>query len=322
MNNNYCKLGQAVVETEAAAISNLSKRIDDNFQKACQLMLDCQGRIIVMGMGKSGHIANKIAATMASTGSPAFFVHPGEACHGDFGMIKSEDVIIAISNSGKSQELLTLLPLIKRLGIVLISLTGNVKSPLALASEVCLDVSVEYEACPLGLAPTTSTTASLVMGDALAIALLDARGFSANDFALSHPGGSLGRKLLLRVDELCQHSEDLPLVSETSTISETLIEVTEKKLGMTCVCDNKGRLVGVFTDGDVRRALNESIDIQTTIVKDVMATHCHTIKPGLLAAEALKLMQEQKITSLVLIDDDDYPIGVLHMHHLVNAGVI
>ncbi len=322
MNNNFCKLGQAVIETEALAVSALSKRIDESFANACDMLLNCEGRIIVMGMGKSGHIANKIAATMASTGSPAFFVHPGEACHGDFGMIKKEDVIVAISNSGKSEELLTLLPLIKRLGISLISLTGNPKSPLAVASDVTLDVSVEYEACPLGLAPTTSTTVSLVMGDALAISLLDARGFKSNDFALSHPGGNLGRKLLLRIDDLCQKGDALPLVSESATISEALIEVTQKKLGMTCVCNSKGLLVGVFTDGDVRRALNDNLDIQTTLVKDVMSSNSHTIQPGLLAAEALKLMEDHKITSLVVTDKDHFPQGVLHMHHLVHAGVV
>lgn len=322
MNDELCKLGLAVIEAEASAIANLSSRIDDSFAKACEILLNCQGRIIVMGMGKSGHIANKIAATLASTGSPAFFVHPGEACHGDFGMVTKSDVIIALSNSGESQEIITLLPLIKRLGIPLISLTGNKTSPLATASNIVIDVSVEVEACPLGLAPTTSTTACLVMGDALAVALLQTKGFAAEDFALSHPGGSLGRKLLLRVDSLCHKDDALPLVSESATISDALIEVSEKKLGMTCVSASNGQLVGVFTDGDVRRALTRNVDIHTTLVGQVMSKGNHVIPFGMLAAEALEIMEAHQITSLIVTDDTKRPKGVVHIHDLVKAGVV
>lgn len=322
MNMQFCKLGQAVIEAEVEAISALSNRLDERFEQACHLLLACQGRIIVMGMGKSGHIAKKTAATLASTGSPAFFVHPAEAAHGDFGMIKPEDIIIAISYSGNAKEILTLVPLIKRQGTPLISLTGNLTSALAQASDITLDVSVKSEACPHGLAPTSSTTASLVMGDALAIALLQTKGFSADDFALSHPGGSLGRKLLLKVKDLAHCDESLPLVSHNALISEALIEVTDKKLGMTCVVDNKGLLAGVFTDGDVRRALNQNHDIHTTAVNEVMTRNSQTIKADELAASALKIMQDHAITSIVIIDEDQRPIGVTHMHDIIKAGLI
>lgn len=322
MDNNFCKLAQAVIETEAKAISELSGRLDENFTLACESLLSCQGRIIVMGMGKSGHIGNKIAATLASTGSPALFVHPAEAAHGDCGMITRDDVIISISNSGETSEIITLLPFIKRHSICLISLVGNVNSTLAKASTIVLDAHVKEEACPLGLAPTTSTTASLVLGDALAVALLDAKGFTADDFALSHPGGKLGRKLLLRIDDLSHRNDDLPLVKESATISEALIEVTNKKLGMTCIMNNEGVLSGVFTDGDVRRALQKALDIQTTAVKDVMTRNCRTIVSNTLAAEALQIMNNHKITSLVIVDTESKPIGVIHMHDLIQAGVV
>lgn len=319
---NFCTLGLAVIETEARAVFELTQRIDHRFEKACELLLACKGRIVVTGMGKSGHIGNKIASTLSSTGSPSFFMHPGEASHGDLGMITSQDVVIAISNSGNTQELVTLLPLIKRMGIPLITLTGNPDSTLAASSDVNLDVSIQQEACPLGLAPTTSTTVALVMGDALAIALLQARGFSEEDFALSHPGGSLGKKLLLRVDDLCHKNEDLPWVSEHATISEALIEVTNKKLGMTCVVSHAGTLLGVFTDGDIRRTLTRHLDINTTPLKDVMTTQCKTIAPGTLAAEALNIMQQHSITSLVIVDKDNKPHGVIHLHDLLKAGVV
>jgi arabinose-5-phosphate isomerase len=322
MENNFCQLALAVIEIESEAVSALSQKIGPSFVDACHILLACKGRIIVMGMGKSGHIANKIAATMSSTGTPALFVHPADAAHGDFGMVTKEDVIIAISNSGNSAEIITLLPLIKQLEIPLLSLTGNMNSPLAQASTVSLDVGVKIEACPLGLAPTTSTTTSLVMGDALAIALLDAKGFSAKDFALSHPGGKLGRQLLLRVDTLCHSEEKMPSVNERATVSEALIEVTEKKLGMTCVINKAGKLAGVFTDGDVRRALNNDINIHTTLIKDLMSKQSHTIKMGTLAIDALTLMQQHKITSLVIKDSHDFPLGVLHIHDLINAGVL
>lgn len=318
---NFCTLGLAVIETEAQAVFELTQRIDARFEKACELLLACKGRIVVTGMGKSGHIANKLAATFSSTGSPAFFMHPGEASHGDLGMITRQDTVVAISHSGNTIEIVTILPLLKRLEVPLITLTGNVESILAKSADVNLDVSIKHEACPLGLAPTTSTTVSLVMGDALAIALLQARGFSAEDFALSHPGGALGKKLLLRIDDLCHKGEQLPLTNERATISEALIEVTEKKLGMTCVVDNHGYLLGVYTDGDVRRTLTRQYDINTTQLKEVMTRNCRTISMGMLAAEALAIMQKYSITSLVVVDDENRPQAVLHLHDLLRAGV-
>lgn len=318
---NFCTLGLAVIETEAQAVFELTQRIDSRFEKACELLLACSGRIVVTGMGKSGHIANKMAATLASTGSPSFFMHPGEASHGDLGMITRQDTVIAISHSGNTLELVTLLPLLKRLEIPLITLTGNQESVLAKAADINLDVSIKQEACPLGLAPTTSTTVALVMGDALAIALLQARGFSEEDFALSHPGGSLGKKLLLRIDELCHQGDELPLVNEHATVSEALIEVTNKKLGMTCVIDPKGYLVGIYTDGDIRRTLTRQYDINTTPIKNVMTRNTHTIPRGMLAAEALAIMQKHSITALIVIDEENRPTAVLHLHDLLKAGV-
>jgi arabinose-5-phosphate isomerase len=318
---NFCTLGLAVIETEAQAVFELTQRIDAGFEKACELLLACKGRIVVTGMGKSGHIANKLASTFSSTGSPAFFMHPGEASHGDLGMITRQDIVVAISNSGTTEEIITLLPLLKRLEIPLIALTGNKESILAKTADINLDVSIKQEACPLGLAPTTSTTVSLVMGDALAIALLQARGFSAEDFALSHPGGRLGKRLLLHIDELYHQGDELPQVNESATISEALIEVTDKKLGMTCVINKHGYLTGVYTDGDVRRTLNRQYDINTTPIKEVMTSNCRTIKKGMLAAEAISLMQKHSITSLVVVDDENRPIAVLHLHDLLKAGV-
>lgn len=318
---NFCNLGLAVIETEAQAVFELTQKIDAQFEKACELLLACKGRIVVTGMGKSGHIANKLASTFASTGSPAFFMHPGEASHGDLGMITRQDIVVAISNSGNTYEIITLLPLLKRLEIPLITLTGNNDSTLAKTANINLDVSVKQEACPLGLAPTTSTTVALVMGDALAIALLQARGFSAEDFALSHPGGSLGKRLLLRIDELCHQGEELPLIHESATVCEALIEVTDKKLGMTCVVDNQGCLLGVYTDGDIRRTLTRQYDINTTQLKEVMTQNCRTISLGMLAAEALAIMQKYSITSLVVVNEDNKPQGVLHLHDLLKAGV-
>jgi arabinose-5-phosphate isomerase len=318
---NFCTLGLAVIETEAQAVFQLTQRIDERFEHACELLLACRGRIVVTGMGKSGHIANKLAATFSSTGSPAFFMHPGEAHHGDLGMITRQDTVVAISHSGNTAEIVTLLPLLKRLEVPLIALTGNIESILAKAADVNLDVSIEQEACPLGLAPTTSTTVSLVMGDALAIALLQARGFSAEDFALSHPGGMLGKKLLLRIDDLYHKGDELPVIHEKATISEALIEVTDKKLGMTCVVDNHGYLVGVYTDGDIRRTLNRQCDINTTQLKEVMTPNCRTITKGMLAAEAITLMQKNSITALVVVDEENRPHAVLHLHDLLKAGV-
>ncbi|HBI21095.1 MAG TPA: D-arabinose 5-phosphate isomerase [Legionella sp.] len=318
---NFCKLGLAVIETEAQAVFELTHRIDQRFEDACHLLLACKGRIVVTGMGKSGHIGKKIAATLSSTGSPAFFMHPGEASHGDLGMITRQDTVLAISHSGATHELLILLPLLKRLDVPLIALTGNPESILASTASVHLDVSIRQEACPLGLAPTTSTTVALVMGDALAIALLQARGFSADDFALSHPGGMLGKRLLLRVDDIAHSHEALPVVSETASIREALLEVSAKKLGMTCVVNACGHLVGIYTDGDVRRTLTQDYDINTTPLRDVMTRNGHTIAQGLLAAEALAMMQKHSITALVIVDDDRCPTGVIHLHDLLRAGV-
>jgi arabinose-5-phosphate isomerase len=317
-----CELGRAVIETEAKTISALVGRIDHKFAEACHRLLDCKGRIIVMGMGKSGHIGKKIAATFASTGSPAFFVHPGEAKHGDFGMITRNDVILALSNSGETEELLSILPYIKRLNIPLIAITGKPMSTLAHSATINLDISVEKEACPLGLAPTASTTATLVMGDALAISLLQKRGFTAEDFALSHPGGSIGRRLLLKVDEIMHIGEAIPTVGIDAFLKTALVEITQKKLGMTVVLDNDGQLAGVFTDGDVRRAFDNNADVHKTVIHSIMTKNPKVIRTGLLAAEALHIMETHKITSLIMTNEDNKPIGVVHLHDILRAGVI
>ncbi|MEH6561000.1 MAG: KpsF/GutQ family sugar-phosphate isomerase, partial [Marinobacter sp.] len=276
----------------------------------------------VTGMGKSGHIGHKIAATLASTGTPSFFVHPGEASHGDMGMITSQDVVIAISNSGNTSEVVTILPLIKRMGAPLISMTGNPNSTLAKEAAANLDVSVEAEACPLGLAPTSSTTATLVMGDALAVALLEARGFSAEDFAFSHPGGSLGRKLLLRVADIMHTGDRIPIVNEDTTLSGALLEISRKGLGMTTVVDATGAMTGVFTDGDLRRTLDKSVDVHTTPMRDVMTRNGRTIQPDQLAAEALNVMEGLKISALPVVDGQGALVGAINMHDLLRAGVI
>lgn len=314
--------GQRTIKLEAACVEALTTRIDEHFSDACKIMLACEGRIVVTGMGKSGHIGNKIAATLASTGSPAFFVHPGEASHGDLGMITNKDVVLALSNSGTTAEILTILPLIKRMHAPLISMTGAPNSTLALTADAHLDVSVAEEACPHGLAPTSSTTAALAMGDALAIAMLEARGFSAEDFAISHPGGALGRRLLLKVEDIMHAGDKIPMVSENTLLRQALLVVTEKKLGMTAVTDNSGKLLGIFTDGDLRRTLDQGIDIHHAIVSDVMTPKCKTIRPDVLAAEALAIMEEDKINALIVTDDHNRPIGALNMHDLLRAGVI
>lgn len=319
---DFCKLGLNVIETEAQAVFELTQRIDAKFQAACERLLSCKGRIVVTGMGKSGHIGKKIAATLASTGSPAFFMHPAEANHGDLGMITRQDIVLALSYSGQTSEVVTLLPLLKRLEVPLITLTGNANSMLAQAADINLDVSIHEEACPLGLAPTTSTTVALVMGDALAITLLQARGFSAEDFALAHPGGSLGKRLLLRIDDIYHSGDALPIVHETMTVSDALIEVTAKKLGMTCVINSQGTLTGVYTDGDIRRTLTQHRDINSTPIHEVMTRNCRTVSQGLLAAEALALMQKHVITSLVVVNHKHYPVAVIHLHDLLKAGVI
>lgn len=318
----FCRLGLAVIEIEGNAVLALASRIDENFANACRYLLKCQGRIVVIGMGKSGHIANKIAATLASTGTPAFFVHPGEASHGDLGMITRQDVVLALSNSGETTEILTILPLIKRLGIPCVSLTGKPSSTLAQAATVNIDVSVGEEACPLGLAPTSSTTATLAMGDALAIALLQARGFTREDFALAHPGGTLGQRLLLRIEDIMHINERIPQVSALTRVSDALLEITQKGLGMTAVLDGEGKIAGIFTDGDLRRTLNRKLDIHSTQISHVMTTNCKTIKCGLLVAEALNIMETFKITALLVTDDDNRPAGVVHMHDILKTGII
>ncbi len=316
----YCALGKAVIETEAQAVKALLSRIDEKFVQACQLLIECQGRIVVTGMGKSGHIGGKIAATFASTGTPAFFVHPGEASHGDMGMITAKDVVLAISYSGESDEIQSFLPLIHRFRIPLISLTGNPKSSLAKRSNVHIDVSVDKEACPLGLAPTASTTATLAMGDALAVALLEKRGFTAEDFALYHPAGSLGKRLLLRVDTLIQTGDAMPIVTPKTSIADALVEITTKRLGMTTVIQD-GHLVGIYTDGDIRRTLDKQVDIHNTAIAEVMSTDPKTIALGTLAVAGLEVMSRHKITSLVVVNEHNQPAGVLHMHDLLKAGV-
>ena len=315
-------IGQRTIRMEAEAVTELEGRIGADFICACELIMDCQGRVIVTGMGKSGHIGSKIAATLASTGTPAFFVHPGEASHGDLGMITRKDVVIALSNSGSTAEVITLLPLIKRMGIPLISMTGNPGSPLAQASEAHLDVSIKNEACPLGLAPTSSTTATLVMGDALAIALLEARGFGAEDFAFSHPGGALGRKLLLKVEDIMHSGNEIPRVAEGTPLREALLVMTEKGFGMTTVVSDDNELLGVFTDGDLRRTIDQNIDINNTPIGKTMHRGGTTINRNMLAAEALKIMEDKKITALVIEDNEHHPVGVLHMHDILRAGVM
>lgn len=319
--DKLCRLGRAVIDTETEAIAALRRRIDDAFVAACQTMLACTGRIVVLGMGKSGHIGSKIAATLASTGSPAFFVHPGEASHGDLGMITDKDVVIALSNSGETDEIVTLLPIIKRLGVPLISLTGDPASTLAQAATTNIDVGVAQEACPLGLAPTASTTAALVMGDALAVALLEARGFSAEDFALAHPGGALGRRLLLRIRDVMHVDAQIPTVGESATLSEALAEMSEKGLGMTAIVDADNAILGIFTDGDLRRTLDGGTDVRNVTVAEMMTTGCKTIAPDMLAAEALQMMQSHKINAVLVVDNDTL-VGALNIHDLLRARVI
>ncbi len=319
---NLKALGLAVIRAEAQAVLDLEKKINNEFVLACHLMLNCKGRVVVTGMGKSGHIAGKIAATLASTGTPAFFVHPGEASHGDLGMITQQDVVLALSNSGETGEVLTILPIIKRIDVPFIAMTGNSKSSLAKFATVHIDVAVKQEACPLGLAPTSSTTAALVMGDALAVSLLETRGFTRDDFALSHPGGSLGRRLLLMVKDIMHSGREVPSVLETALVSDALLEMTEKKLGMTAVVDPLNQVVGVFTDGDLRRMLEKNLEIHSTKISAVMTPACLVIGADILAAEAMKIMQQKKINALLIIDEHNKLSGALNMHDLVRAGIV
>ncbi len=310
------------ITLQCESVAALKERINAQFARACELILNSKGRVIVMGMGKSGHIGNKIAATLASTGTPSYFVHPAEASHGDIGMVTRDDVVLALSNSGTTPEVLALLPILKRKGVTLISLTGNPDSELARVADVNLDVSVAKEACPLGLAPTTSTTAALVMGDALAMALLEERGFTADDFAFSHPGGNLGRRLLLKVADIMHGGTTIPVVRDDTMISNSLLEITAKKLGMTTVQDASGKICGVFTDGDLRRVLDKGLDIRTTKVATVMTSTYKTIVATALASEAARLMQDNAIYSLVVLDSHKQLAGVITMHDLLRANVV
>ncbi|WP_226571730.1 arabinose-5-phosphate isomerase KdsD [Mangrovibacter yixingensis] len=313
--------GKTVLAVERAGLAQLDQYINGDFTLACKKIFGCQGKVVVMGMGKSGHIGRKMAATFASTGTPAFFVHPGEASHGDLGMVTDKDVVIAISNSGESNEILALIPVLKRLNVSLISMTGRPQSTMAKAADIHLCIHVPQEACPLGLAPTTSTTATLVMGDALAVALLEARGFTAEDFALSHPGGALGRKLLLRVNDIMHTGDEIPRVSEHASLRDALLEITRKNLGMTVICDDQMTIHGIFTDGDLRRVFDMGVDLHSLAIKDVMTKGGIRVKPGTLAVDALNLMQSRHITA-VMVADGDHLAGVIHMHDLLRAGVV
>ncbi|MDP7593576.1 MAG: KpsF/GutQ family sugar-phosphate isomerase [Litorilituus sp.] len=319
---NFKQLAKNVITIEQQAINELFQYIDDSFEYACQLMFNCQGRVIVIGMGKSGHIGGKIAATLASTGTPAFFVHPGEASHGDLGMITQDDVVLTISNSGETSEVLAIIPVIKRIGAKLISMTGNTDSTLAKLADKHICIKVTTEACPLGLAPTSSTTATLVMGDAIAVALLNARGFTADDFALSHPGGSLGKRLLLRLSDIMHQDERLPLVNEKAMIKDALVEMSLKGLGMTAVVNDNNELVGLFTDGDLRRILDLKTDIHQDTIATVMTKSPTVAKADILAAQALNIMEDKKINGLIITNDNNHPIGAMNMHDLLKSGVL
>lgn len=319
---NFIARGKRVLEIEKNAIEQLAQYINDDFSNACQLMYDCKGRVIVIGMGKSGHIGNKIAATLASTGTPAFFVHPGEASHGDLGMITKDDVLLMISNSGETGEVINLIPVIKRIGAKIVGMSGKQNSSLAQQSNVHICIAISEEACPLGLAPTASTTATLAMGDAIAVALLEEKGFTADDFALSHPGGSLGKRLLLMLKDIMHQDDALPIVTEGTTIKNALLEMTAKGLGMTAVINQDKALQGIFTDGDLRRILEQRIDIHATAISDVMTKQCTTACETMLAAEALNIMEQKKINGLIVVDQKQRPIGALNMQDLLKAGVL
>jgi arabinose-5-phosphate isomerase len=318
---DYISAANEVLNTEIDALQQLSQYINDDFCQACDLILHNKDKVVVMGMGKSGHIGNKLAATLASTGTSAFFVHPGEAAHGDLGMIEAGDIVIAISNSGESHEILSLFPVLKRLNIRIISMTGNPQSNMAKLADVHLQITVPKEACPLGLAPTSSTTATLVMGDALAVALLQARGFTAEDFALSHPGGALGRKLLMKLEDIMHTGNALPKVSPDALIKHALMEISQKGLGVTAIVDDNDAVIGIFTDGDLRRMLDKQIDIHTTKISEVMTCNPTVASPSLLAVEGVNIMQDKSITSLLLSEDDKL-VGIVHMHDLLKAGVM
>ena len=318
---DFQAVGREVLKTEREGLEQLDQYINGDFTRACEKIFACTGKVVVMGMGKSGHIGRKMAATFASTGTPAFFVHPGEASHGDLGMVSRQDIVILISNSGEANEILSLIPVLKRLAITLICMTANPESTMGKAADVHLCVRVPKEACPLGLAPTSSTTAVLVMGDALAVALLEARGFTPEDFALSHPGGALGRKLLLRVSDIMHSGDEIPHVSRDASLRDALLEITRKNLGMTVICDDLMKIHGIFTDGDLRRIFDMGVNINTASIADVMTTGGVRVRPSLLAVDALNLMQEKHITC-VMVADGDQLLGVLHMHDMLRAGVV
>ena len=319
---DFIKTAIRTIKMEQEAVEALLNRIDSSFEKACNIIIRSTGRVVVTGMGKSGHIANKIAATLASTGTPAFFVHPGEASHGDLGMITPNDVVLAMSNSGNTAEVVTILPLLKRMRVPLIAMTGNPHSLMAETADVVLDISVETEACPLGLAPTSSTTVNLVLGDALAIALLEARGFSAEDFAFSHPGGTLGRRLLLKVSDVMHTGNQIPTVKSGASLKESLLEMTRKGLGMTCILDNNNKVLGIFTDGDLRRSLDLQLNLQECKIDDVMTTDFTSVNKDLLAAEALSLMQNKSIGALPVVEADQTVSGAFNMQDMLRSGVV
>jgi arabinose-5-phosphate isomerase len=321
-NDELLALAADVLDIESRAVKALADRLDDQFVAACDLCMATPGRIVVTGMGKSGHVSNKIAATLASTGTPAFFMHPAEASHGDLGMITSQDLLLAISYSGETAEVITILPVVKRLGARLLSITGNPQSTMAREADVHLDISVAEEACPLNLAPTASTTATLAMGDALAVALLKKRGFTAEDFARSHPSGSLGKRLLLRVSDVMRSGERIPAVGPGVTLRDALLEMTDKGLGMTAVVDDERRILGIYTDGDLRRTLDDGADIRETLIRDVMHASCKTVAADMLAAEALHTLEENKITGLLVADDDGVLVGALNIHDLFREGLM
>ena len=315
-------LAREVLGIESRAVDQLRSRLDGEFAAACRLCIETPGRVVVTGMGKSGHIAGKIAATLASTGTPAFFMHPAEASHGDLGMITNQELLLTVSYSGETEEIVTILPLIKRMGARLVSITGNRDSTLAKAADAHLNVTVTEEACPLNLAPTASTTATLAMGDALAVALLKHRGFTAEDFARSHPSGSLGKRLLLRVADVMRSDAQIPAVRPDVRLRDGLMEMTQKGLGMTAIVDERERILGIFTDGDLRRALDDGADVHTTKMSEVMHTECKTTTADVLAAEAVHVLDENKITSLLVVDDDKRLIGALNIHDLFRAGIM
>ncbi len=321
-NEQVLALATEVLEIEARAVDSLKARLNADFLAACDLCLQTEGRVVVTGMGKSGHVSNKIAATLASTGTPAFFLHPAEASHGDVGMITRNDLLLAVSYSGETEEVITILPIVKRMGAKLLSMTGNPKSTMAKASDVHLDISVSEEACPLNLAPTASTTATLAMGDALAVALLKKRGFTAEDFARSHPSGNLGKRLLLRVSDVMRSGERVPAVRADVTLRDALFEMTDKGLGMTAIVDADNKILGIYTDGDLRRTLDTGADIRETVIRDVMHTNCKTTGADVLAAEALRILEDNRITSLLVAGDEGLLVGALNIHDLFREGLM